>query len=226
MRSARLKKAPASSEISCPDDGETMKDILAQLPFDELVRQVRACTICAEALPYGPRPVVQLSQASRILVVGQAPGRRVHETGLPFNDPSGDRLRKWMGITRETFYDDRKLAILPMGFCYPGTGKSGDLPPRPECAPAWRNALLDRLPNIGLTLVIGQYAHAWHLQGREKSVTANVRNWQRYWPEILPMPHPSPRNNLWLRRNPWFEEEVIPELQKRIAFLLESDKGS
>ncbi len=203
-----------------------MKDSLAQLPFDELVRQVRACTMCAENLPYGPRPVVQLSQSSRILVVGQAPGRRVHETGLPFSDPSGDRLRQWMGITRETFYDDRKLAILPMGFCYPGTGKSGDLPPRPECAPAWRNALLERLPNIGLTLVIGQYAQAWHLQGREKSVTENVRNWQRYWPDILPMPHPSPRNNLWLRRNPWFEEEVIPELQKRIAFLLESDNGS
>ena len=205
------------------DDDELMKDTLAQLPFDELVRQVRACTICADALPLGPRPVVQLSPESRILVVGQAPGRRVHETGLPFNDPSGDRLRQWMGITREVFYDDRKLAILPMGFCYPGTGKSGDLPPRPECAPAWRNALLERLPYIGLTLVIGQYAHAWHLKDREKSVTENVRNWQRYWPEVLPMPHPSPRNNLWLRRNPWFEEQVIPELQKRIAGLLESD---
>lgn len=205
------------------DDDELMKDTLAQLPFDELVRQVRACTICADALPLGPRPVVQLSPESRILVVGQAPGRRVHETGLPFNDPSGDRLRQWMGITRKVFYDDRKLAILPMGFCYPGTGKSGDLPPRPECAPAWRNALLERLPDIGLTLVIGQYAHAWHLKDREKSVTENVRNWQRYWPEVLPMPHPSPRNNLWLRRNPWFEEQVIPELQKRIAGLLESD---
>tara|TARA_R110002110_G_scaffold3802_6_gene19863 strand:- start:3739 stop:4404 length:666 start_codon:yes stop_codon:yes gene_type:complete len=205
------------------DDDELMKDTLAQLPFDELVRQVRACTICADALPLGPRPVVQLSPESRILVVGQAPGRRVHETGLPFNDPSGDRLRQWMGITRKVFYDDRKLAILPMGFCYPGTGKSGDFPPRPECAPAWRNALLERLPDIGLTLVIGQYAHAWHLKDREKSVTENVRNWQRYWPEVLPMPHPSPRNNLWLRRNPWFEEQVIPELQKRIAGLLESD---
>lgn len=205
---------------NCLGDVETMKDTLAQLSFDELVRQVRACEICAEALPHGPRPVVQLSQASRILVVGQAPGRRVHETGLPFNDPSGDRLRQWMGITRETFYDDRKLAILPMGFCYPGTGKSGDLPPRPECAPAWRNALLDRLSNIGLTLVIGQYAHAWHLPDGKKSVTENVKNWRQYWPDFLPMPHPSPRNNLWLRRNPWFEEEVIPELQERVAALL------
>ncbi|WP_417514204.1 uracil-DNA glycosylase family protein [Marinobacter sp.] len=199
-----------------------MTDILAQLPFDELVSQVRACTICAESLPYGPRPIVQLSPSSRILVVGQAPGRRVHETGLPFNDPSGDRLRQWMGITRETFYDERKLAILPMGFCYPGTGKSGDLPPRPECAPAWRNALLERLSNIGLTLAIGQYAHAWHLPDGEKSVTENVRNWRQYWPNLLPMPHPSPRNNLWLRRNPWFETEVIPELRDRVAFLLES----
>jgi len=177
-------------------------------------------------LPLGPRPIVQLSPASRILVVGQAPGRRVHETGLPFNDPSGDRLRQWMGITRETFYDDQKLAILPMGFCYPGTGKSGDLPPRPECAPAWRKALLDRLPNIGLTLVIGQYAHAWHIPGSKKSVTENVRNWRHYWPELLPMPHPSPRNNLWLRRNPWFEAEVIPELQTRVArlFSVEADR--
>ncbi|MFP3978129.1 uracil-DNA glycosylase family protein [Marinobacter sp. KMM 10035] len=197
-----------------------MTDKLAHLSFDELVQQVRACTLCADFLPLGPRPVVQLSPESRILVVGQAPGTRVHETGVPFNDPSGDRLRQWMGITREDFYDDRKLAILPMGFCYPGTGKSGDLPPRPECAPAWRSALLERLPNIALTLVIGQYAHAWHLPGAKKSVTENVRNWRDFWPEKLPMPHPSPRNNLWLRRNPWFESEVIPELQERIAKLL------
>ncbi|MBK1871934.1 MULTISPECIES: uracil-DNA glycosylase family protein [unclassified Marinobacter] len=197
-----------------------MMDKLAHLSFEELVQQVRACNLCADFLPLGPRPVVQLSPESRILVVGQAPGRRVHETGVPFNDPSGDRLRQWMGITREEFYDDRKLAILPMGFCYPGTGKSGDLPPRPECAPAWRSALLERLPSIALTLVIGQYAHAWHLPGAKKSVTENVRNWQHFWPEVLPMPHPSPRNNLWLRRNAWFETEVIPELQERISQLL------
>lgn len=140
-----------------------MTDRVSGLPFDELVRQVRACTICADKLPLGPRPVVQLSESSRILVVGQAPGRRVHETGLPFNDPSGDRLRQWMGVSRECFYNEQEMAILPMGFCYPGTGKSGDLPPRPECAPAWRKTLLDRLTNIRLTLVIGQYAHAWHL---------------------------------------------------------------
>ncbi len=190
-----------------------------ELSFDQLVARVRACTLCADVLPLGPRPVIQMSEASRILVVGQAPGRRVHETGLPFNDPSGDRLRQWMGITRDTFYDEQKLAILPMGFCYPGTGKSGDLPPRPECAPAWRSALLSRLPNIGLTLVIGQYAQAWHLGG-SGSVTEQVRQWQAHWPTVVPMPHPSPRNNLWLRRNPWFEQEVIPAVQQRVRDLL------
>lgn len=197
-----------------------MTRTLAELSFDELVRQVRACRICAGALPHEPRPVVQLSESSRILVVGQAPGRRVHETGLPFNDPSGDRLRQWMGITRDTFYDEQKLAILPMGFCYPGTGKSGDLPPRPECAPAWRQALLDRLPEIRLTLLIGQYAHAWHILGARRAVTENVRRWQQFWPTVIPMPHPSPRNNLWLRKNPWFELEVVPALQERVAEVL------
>lgn len=202
-----------------------MTDDLDRLSFDELVKQVRACTICKDVLPLGPRPVVQLSESSRILVVGQAPGRRVHETGLPFNDPSGDRLRQWMGVTRDTFYDEQKMAILPMGFCYPGTGKSGDLPPRPECADAWREALLTRLPDIRLTLLIGQYAHAWHLGSRKRSVTDNVRAWQQHWPEIIPMPHPSPRNNLWLRNNPWFEQEVVPAMQARIAEVLGSDDG-
>lgn len=197
-----------------------MNETFASLSFDELVARVRRCTLCAEHLPLGPRPVVQLSETSRILVVGQAPGRRVHETGLPFNDPSGDRLRSWMGVTRDTFYDESELAILPMGFCYPGTGKSGDLPPRPECAPAWREALLARLTNIELTLVIGQYAHAWHLPGPRRSVTDNVRNWRSVWPVMLPLPHPSPRNNLWLRKNPWFEQEIIPTLQRRIGCIL------
>jgi len=169
--------------------------------------------------------VVQLSESSRILVVGQAPGRRVHETGLPFNDPSGDRLRQWMGVTRDTFYDEQKMAILPMGFCYPGTGKSGDLPPRPECADTWREALLARLPDIRLTLLIGQYAHAWHLNDQNRSVTENVRAWRRYWPDIIPMPHPSPRNNLWVRNNPWFEQEVVPAMQARIAEVLGSEDG-
>lgn len=193
---------------------------LDHLSFPELVARVRACTLCAEVLPEGPRPVVQLGESARILVVGQAPGRKVHQTGLPFNDPSGDRLRGWMGIDRDTFYKEKELAILPMGFCYPGTGKSGDLPPRPECADTWREALLARLPNIELTLLIGQYAQAWHLPDGSKKVTANVEQWRHYWPQQLPMPHPSPRNNLWLRRNPWFEKDVIPALQGRVRRLL------
>lgn len=196
------------------------KNNLDNLSFEQLVQQVRACTLCREVLPHEPRPVVQLSESCRILVVGQAPGRKVHETGLPFNDPSGDRLRQWMGISRDVFYDERRLAILPMGFCFPGTGKSGDLAPRPECAETWREALLARLVNIELTLVIGQYAQAWHLPGRSKSVTENVRAWPQYWPALLPMPHPSPRNNLWLRNNPWFEQELVPRLQARVRELI------
>ena len=171
-------------------------------------------------MPEGPRPVVQLSRSSRILVVGQAPGRKVHETGIPFNDPSGDRLRQWMGVDREQFYNEEQVAILPMGFCFPGTGKSGDLPPRPECAETWREALLARLDKVELTLVIGQYAQAWHLPDSRKSVTDNVKAWREYWPGLLPMPHPSPRNIRWLKSNPWFEQEVIPRLQARIRELL------
>ena len=197
-----------------------MTSVESRLPFEELVAQVRRCRICESQLPLGPRPVIQISRSARILVVGQAPGRRVHETGLPFNDPSGDRLRDWMGITRDTFYDEQQLAILPMGFCYPGTGKSGDMPPRPECAPAWRNLLLERLEHIELTLAIGQYAHAWHMPGRKATVTERVKRWREVWPELLPLPHPSPRNNLWLRRNPWFEQEVIPELRRRVGDIL------
>lgn len=193
---------------------------LDSLDFDQLVQQVRACTLCKDVLPEGPRPVVQLSRSSRILVVGQAPGRKVHETGIPFNDPSGDRLRQWMGVDREQFYNEEQVAILPMGFCFPGTGKSGDLPPRPECAETWREALLARRDKVELTLVIGQYAQAWHLPDSRKSVTDNVKAWREYWPGLLPMPHPSPRNIRWLKSNPWFEQEVIPRLQARIGELL------
>jgi uracil-DNA glycosylase len=162
-----------------------------------------------------------MGQTARILVVGQAPGRRVHETGIPFNDPSGERLRSWMGIDRSVFYDSARIALLPMGFCYPGTGKSGDLPPRPECAEKWRKQLLALLPDIQLTLVIGQYALAWHLGVRQKdSLTESVKNWKEYWPEFLALPHPSPRNNMWLRRNPWLEEEILPVLKGKVAQLL------
>lgn len=189
--------------------------------LNNLVTQIRSCTICAGALPHGVRPVVQVSNTARILIVGQAPGRRVHETGVPFDDPSGDRLRDWMGIGRDIFYDASKIAIVPMGFCYPGTGKSGDLPPRPECAPAWRDRLMEALGAVELTLVIGQYAMAWHLKVAGKpGVTETVKEWRTHWPEKLVLPHPSPRNNIWLKKNPWFEGELLPPLRQRVQALL------
>ena len=185
-----------------------------------LLRDVRACRICEEVLEDGVRPVLQVSVRAPILIVGQAPGRRVHESGVPFDDPSGDRLRDWLGVSRETFYDERKIAILPMGFCYPGTGKSGDLPPRSECAEAWRASLLERMTAVKLTLVIGQYALRWHLPEAKKNLTETVRDWKDYRPNCIPLPHPSPRNNIWLKKNEWFPDEVLPYLRRRVNALL------
>ena len=165
----------------------------------------------------GPRPVVQASAKSRLLIVGQAPGRKVHETGIPFNDPSGDRLRAWLDIDRDTFYDDEKVALIPMGFCFPGTGRSGDLPPRKECAEAWREELLQKLTNVKLTLVLGQYATRWHLPEERGSLTEIVSRWQNWAPQMFVAPHPSPRNQLWLKKNPWFEEELIPALRAEVG---------
>ena len=190
--------------------------------LESLLADVRACTLCAKHLPLGPRPIVQLQASAKILIAGQAPGRKVHETGIPFNDASGDRLRSWLGISREVFYDAQQVAILPMGFCFPGTGKSGDLPPRPECAPAWRAQLLSQLRNIKLTLVIGRYAQAYHLPNETGTLTETVQAWPTYWPNVVPLPHPSPRNNLWLKRNPWFESELVPRLQDRVAEIINS----
>ncbi len=185
-----------------------------------LLENITACTLCAEDLPFGPRPVVQASEDSRVLVVGQAPGKRVHETGIPFNDPSGDRLRAWMWLTQAQFYDDTLVALIPMGFCYPGTGKGGDLPPLKACAVQWRAELLACLNQVELILIIGQYAHDYHLAGRQgKNLTETVSQWRTFWPDLFPMPHPSPRNNRWLSRNPWFELEVIPKLQRRLKDL-------
>ena len=158
-----------------------------------------------------------MNPKATLLIAGQAPGSKVHASGTPFQDASGDRLREWLGIGAETFYDAERVAILPMGFCYPGTGKAGDLPPRAECAVAWRARLMARLVNVKLILVIGQYAQDWHLAGRQKAnVTETVRAWREYWPAALPLPHPSPRNNLWLKRNPWFEKDVLPRLRRRV----------
>lgn len=185
-----------------------------------LLKEVRACTLCAENLPLGPRPIVQLHGQAKILIAGQAPGSKVHASGIPFDDPSGNRLREWLGVSRETFYDPKKIAILPMGFCFPGTGKSGDLPPRPECAPAWREQLLGKLRQLEVTLVLGQYAQEYHFGPSKQSLTELVKDWRSHWPDLVPLPHPSPRNNRWLRNNPWFEEELIPALQERVASAL------
>lgn len=185
-----------------------------------LLQAVRACTLCAAHLPLGPRPVLQADAGARILVAGQAPGSKVHASGIPFDDASGERLRQWMGLTSAQFYDPTLVAILPMGMCYPGTGRSGDLPPRRECAPAWRSRLMAAMPRIELTLVIGQYAMAWHLPGLKTNLTETVRAWREHWPQALPLPHPSPRNNVWLKANPWFVRDVLPSLQARIQELL------
>jgi len=198
-----------------------MTTLIAKQPsLADLLTDIRACNLCQAALPHGVNPVLQIDPAARILIAAQAPGRKVHETNVPFNDASGDRLRTWMGISRETFYDPAQVATLPMGFCYPGTGKSGDLPPRSECAPAWRAQLLQLLPNIELTLVIGTYAQGYHLPDRPATLTQTVAAWQNYFPALIPLPHPSPRNNIWLKRNPWFEVQLLPVLQQQIHNIL------
>ncbi|MBI1320834.1 MAG: uracil-DNA glycosylase family protein [Candidatus Hydrogenedens sp.] len=190
--------------------------------LDRLLAEVRACRLCEEHLPLGPRPVLRAARSARILVVGQAPGTKVHATGVPWNDPSGDRLRDWMGVDRDTFYNEKKVAIIPMGFCYPGRlPRGGDAPPRPECAPHWHPRLLQMLPRLDLMILAGQYAHAYYLgDQRGKALTETVRRFRDFLPDIVALPHPSPRNNLWLRKNPWFDEEVIPVLRERVAALL------
>ncbi len=187
--------------------------------FLQLLEDVRGCTLCASHIP-APNPVLQLHPEAKILIAGQAPGLKAHESGLPFNDASGDRLRQWMGISKDTFYNPQHVAILPMAFCYPGKGHFGDLPPRAECAESWRALLLSHLPNIQLTLLIGQYAQRWHLGDNYRhTVTATVKSWQDYAPEIIPLPHPSPRNNRWIKQNPWFEAQCVPMLQQKICQL-------
>ena len=189
--------------------------------LNKLLRDVRACRICEQHLPLGPNPILRASSTAGVLIIGQAPGTRVHQTGIPWNDPSGDRLRDWMQVDRDRFYDDKEIAIIPMGFCYPGKGKSGDLPPRPECAAEWHNRLLAEMPSVRLTILIGKYAQDHYLDSKRQSLTETVKSWRNYQPEYFPLPHPSPRNNRWLRNNPWFEEEVLPAFRKRITDLLD-----
>ena len=185
--------------------------------LDVLVKEVRACTICAKHLPFEPNPVVRPSSTAKILLIGQAPGTKVHASGIPWNDPSGDKLREWMGVDKEIFYNNKKIAIMPTGFCYPGKGKSGDLPPRPECAPTWHPRLMRHMRKIELILLIGQYAQKYYLKdSAKKTLTETVHAWKQYAPLYLPMPHPSPRNKLWLKKNAWFENDVVPMLRRKV----------
>lgn len=189
-----------------------------------LLSEIRACRLCEAHLPHAPRPVVQAGASARLLIIGQAPGRRVHETGIPWNDPSGDRLRDWMQLPPDVFYDPARVAIVPTAFCYPGKGKSGDLPPRAECAPAWHPRLLAALPQVRLTLLIGRYAQEVYLRENGKStLTETVAAYKEYLPHYFPLPHPSPRNRLWWKTNSWFEEAVLPELRARVAAALNEE---
>ncbi|MCB0646098.1 MAG: uracil-DNA glycosylase family protein [Saprospiraceae bacterium] len=189
--------------------------------MEELLKEIRACTVCQAHLPHLPRPVLQASEASKVLIIGQAPGLKVQQSGIPWDDASGDNLRKWLGITSDAFYNDKYIALLPMGFCYPGTGKTGDLPPRPECAPMWHQKVLDCLQEVELTLLIGQYAQKHYLGNQSKeNLTRTVQNFEAYLPEFFPLPHPSPRNNIWQKKNPWFGENLLPELQRRVREIL------
>ncbi len=190
--------------------------------FSRLLEEVRACRLCEADLPLGPRPVVRASPGCRLLIIGQAPGTKVHQTGIPWNDRSGDRLRQWLAIDPDVFYDVRRIAIIPTGFCYPGRDpRGGDLPPRPKCAPTWHPRLMPALTDLRLTLLVGIHAHAYVLGRRRKeSMTETVRAFRHYLPEFLPLPHPSWRTTLWERRNPWFAEELLPELRRRVTSLL------
>ena len=189
--------------------------------LNTLLQDVRACHICEAHLPLGANPVLRVSSTARILIIGQAPGTRVHATGIPWNDPSGDRLRGWMQLDRDQFYDESLIAIMPMGFCYPGKGKSGDLPPRPECAAHWHDRLLAAMPAIELTVLVGKYAQNHYLGSRRESLADTVRRWQEHPPGFFPLPHPSPRNLRWFRNHPWFEDEVLPAFQQRLTKIME-----
>jgi uracil-DNA glycosylase len=192
--------------------------MLSMSDLELLLREVRACTLCAPYLPNPPKPVLRAGEGACLLIVGQAPGRKVHETGIPWNDPSGDKLREWLQLSRDQFYDEHRIAIIPTGFCYPGKGAHGDLPPRPECAPLWHPQLRAALPGIRLTLLVGSYAQAYYLGKRSRpTLSGTVESYRDYLPQFFPLPHPSPRNRLWLSRRPWFEAEVLPELRKLVS---------
>lgn len=182
-----------------------------------LIKNIESCRACKNLLPHEPRPIVSFSPSSKIIIIGQAPGLKVHKSGVPWDDASGERLRQWLNVSKAQFYDNNIIGIVPMGFCYPGRGKTGDLPPRPECAELWMEKILQTLKKKELIILVGQYSQRYFLQNRvEKNLTETVRNWKKYLPDYFVLPHPSPRNNSWLKKNAWFLEDVIPELQKHI----------
>ncbi|WP_047247384.1 uracil-DNA glycosylase family protein [Maribacter thermophilus] len=192
--------------------------------MDELLKEIRKCTVCKDFLPYGPRPIIQASKTSKIVIIGQAPGIKVHDTGIPWNDASGKNLREWLNVSEKTFYDKAHFALIPIGFCFPGTGKSGDLPPRPECAPLWHKQLLESMTEIRLTILIGQYAQKYYLKNlKKRTLTETVKNYETYLPEYLPLPHPSPRNNIWQKKNSWFKEDILKILQEIVKETLHKD---
>ena len=192
-----------------------------RISVSELKRNIKACILCEADLPFPPNPSFSFSATSKILIVGQAPGIKVRESGIPWNDASGDRLREWLGVTKKQFYSTKNFAIVPMGFCYSGKGESGDLPRRPECAETWMAPILEKLPKRKITLLIGQYAQGWFLKSLKKAtLTETVKNWKTYLPGYFVLPHPSPRNNIWLKKNPWFEKKLVPQLKKRVGEFL------
>ncbi|MFL0797992.1 MAG: uracil-DNA glycosylase family protein [Cellvibrionaceae bacterium] len=185
--------------------------------LESLFHEMRRCRLCEQELSHGPNPIIRGSEKSRLLIIGQAPGIRVHNTGIPFNDPSGDRLRQWLDITRDVFYNEDNIAIMPMGLCYPGTGDRGDLPPPKRCAPQWHHRVLALMPNVKMTLLVRSYAQKYYLKPHYKTLTQALKQWQENPSNLIPLPHPSPRNNLWLKKNPWFEEDILPLIRERLA---------
>lgn len=200
---------------------------LLLIEMDKLLEDIRKCMACKDFLPNTPKPIIQASSVSKILIIGQAPGKKVQKSGVPWDDASGDNLRTWLGVDKSTFYNDRYFALVPMGFCYPGTGASGDLPPRKECAELWHNKVLSQMTNLKLTLLIGQYAQNYYLgETVKENLTETVKNYKEYLPSFLPLPHPSPRNNIWQKKNSWFKENVIPTLQNMILPYINLNNGN
>lgn len=183
--------------------------------MEKLLKEIRSCVVCKKFLPNAPRPIIQAGKNSKIIIIGQAPGQKVQNSGIPWDDLSGTELRRWLGVTKEQFYNEKLFALVPMGFCYPGKGKSGDMPPRPECAPLWHEQVLQNMNQVRLIILIGQYAQNYYLGDKLRpTLTETVKNFKKYLPEFLPLVHPSPRNKIWQKKNPWFEKEVLLQLHK------------